>query len=74
MTQNFAISIIEMAKFNIFVIFSSEIRECPFFSFSEDQKPRKKGPPQKNGPLAQKNGSLTDFSYNSLISYTIPDL
>ena len=33
----------------IFVIFHSEIRECPFFAFSEDQKPCKKGFVQKMG-------------------------
>ena len=40
-------TLIKKTKSEIFVIFSSEICVCPFFAFSEEQKPCKKGPCKK---------------------------
>ena len=45
---------IKKTKSEIFVIFSSEIRECPFFAFSEEQKPCKKVPDCIMGGLNDK--------------------
>ena len=44
------------------------------FCIQKRGKSCKKGPCKKNGSLVQKNGSLTDFSYNSLISYETLDM
>ena len=41
----------------VFVNFPSEIRECPLFAFSEEQKPCKKGPLKKG----VKKGPFTVF-------------
>ena len=42
----------------IFVNFPSEIRECPVFAFSEEQKPCLKGPSKKGPSLYDANKNL----------------
>ena len=70
---------IKKKKSEIFVIFYSEIRECTFFAFLEEQKPCKKVPAKKGckkGPtlyiLLEAFNKLLHKKYTENASQVLP--